>query len=317
MENKQLFDLLLSDYQVRKSKKQKLRFINFVKERCVALGLSCQIDEGKKWVYNRNIVVGDLNKARVIFTAHYDTCAWIPIPNFFAKNLIFYILYTLFFAGLLIAASRGMAFLVTSWISNAVLADTIYRLVNLVILFALLFQVMFGFPNKHTANDNTSGVATLLSLMHRMSAEERDKVAFVFFDNEEFGLFGSSMFMSWHGSEIAATLLINFDCVSDGNHLLFVSKKLASGTEKFPLLKNILEDNAVAFKKIAVFSSALRTFSPSDQILFPKSIGVMALKKMPVIGLYCDRIHTSMDTRFDTQNIEFLTNSFKKFVSQI
>ena len=38
MENQQLFDSLLSDYQVRKSKKQKLRFIDFVQERCLEAG---------------------------------------------------------------------------------------------------------------------------------------------------------------------------------------------------------------------------------------------------------------------------------------
>jgi hypothetical protein len=61
MENQQLFETLLSDYQIRKSKKQKLGFISFVKERCLALGWSCRVEEKKSFVYNRNIVVGDIN----------------------------------------------------------------------------------------------------------------------------------------------------------------------------------------------------------------------------------------------------------------
>ena len=59
----------------------------------------------------------------------------------------------------------------------------------------LLFTVfMGGKPNKHTANDNTSGVITLLELMNRLSPEQKERTAFVFFDNEENGMLGSAFF---------------------------------------------------------------------------------------------------------------------------
>lgn len=313
MENNQIFDSLLSDYQVRKSKKQKLRFISFIHEKCIDLGMTCRVEEKRGLVKNRNIVVGDVEKARVIFTAHYDTCAWMPVPNFITpKNIFFFVLYQFLLFGAIAFICLGIAFLATLFISKEFLLP-IYN----ILFFVVLLQMLVGFPNKHTANDNTSGVATLLSLMQNIPTAERDKVAFVFFDNEELGLIGSSMFKKLHKKIIANKLLINFDCVSDGDHFLFVSRKRASNSEEFPLLKSIIEEEAPLFNKNSEFSNALRAFFPSDQIIYSKSIGVVALKKSSVLGLYLDRLHTSKDTRFDKNNLDFLTSSFTKFILQI
>ena len=312
VENQQIFDLLLSDYQVRKSKKQKLRFIAFVQERCLEAGWSCRVEEKKGIVTTRNIVVGDVSKANVICTAHYDTCAWAPFPNFIApRNIFSFILSQFLIVGILFAMCYSVAFLATLFISTSYFTS-ISKLVFLVICY----QIMFGYPNKHTANDNTSGVATLLSLMYSVPVAERDKVAFVFFDFEELGLVGSSDFKKMYKNTIYDKLLINFDCVSDGDHFLFVSKKMASAADEFPLLKRILEEEAPVAGKQVVFTSALRSIFPSDQILFHKSIGICCLKKAPFIGLYQNRIHTAKDTRFDRNNLAFLTRAFTKFISQ-
>ena len=313
MENKQVCDAVLSEYQVRKSGRQKRRFAGFVQEQCERLGLPFSVEDKKGLIRNRNIVVGDVNKARIILTAHYDTCAWMPIPNFCTpKNIFIFMLYQLILLGLFWVISIGITGLFTLFISG-VFFKTIANFVFLL----LLLQIVFGFPNKHTANDNTSGVATLLCLMQTISTADRDKVAFVFFDNEEVGLVGSSAFKKRHRKEIADKLLINFDCVSDGDHFLFVSKKQAVKSDEYPLLESILEEEAPVFNKKAEFVKASRALYPSDQLIYPKSIGVVALKKSPVLGLYLDRIHTSFDTRFDNDNLAFLSHSFAKFISQI
>ena len=313
MENKQLCDAVLSEYQVRKSGRQKRRFAGFVQEQCERLGLPFSVEEKKGLIRNRNIVVGDVNKARIILTAHYDTCAWMPIPNFGTpKNPFIFILYQLLVVGLIWIISLGIAGLFNLFIDREY-----YELIANLAFLLILLQIAFGFPNKHTANDNTSGVATLLCLMQTISTADRDKVAFVFFDNEEVGLVGSSAFKKRHRKEIAGKLLINFDCVSDGDHFLFVSKKQAVKSDEYPLLKSILEEEAPVFNKKAEFAKASRALFPSDQLIYPQSIGVVALKKMPVLGLYLDRIHTSFDTRFDNDNLAFLSHSFAKFISQI
>ena len=72
-------DLILSNFMIRKNKKQKAAFIDKVQEIINDKGLDVTIEKGSFGV--RNIVVGDINKAKVVFTAHYDTCAVIPFPN--------------------------------------------------------------------------------------------------------------------------------------------------------------------------------------------------------------------------------------------
>ena len=82
---------ILRDWQIRKTKAQKLRFIEFMQSRLPGL----TVEEGG-WPKCRNLVLGDPENADVIFTAHYDTCARLPFPNFITpKNLLIYLLYQL------------------------------------------------------------------------------------------------------------------------------------------------------------------------------------------------------------------------------
>ncbi len=67
----------------------------------------------------------------------------------------------------------------------------------------------------------------LFEIMSALSDAEREKAAFVFFDLEEMGLIGSASFASKHKKQMRDKPLINFDCVSDGNHFLFVLRKKA------------------------------------------------------------------------------------------
>ena len=80
---------ILRDWQIRKTKAQKLRFIEFLQSRLPGLA----VEEGG-WPRCRNLVLGDPENADVIFTAHYDTCARLPFPNFVTpNNLLIYLLY--------------------------------------------------------------------------------------------------------------------------------------------------------------------------------------------------------------------------------
>ena len=90
-----------------------------------------------------------------------------------------------------------------------------------ILVVLAMFLLMAGPANRHTANDNTSGVTTLLDIMTALPTEARESVAFVFFDLEEMGLFGSAGFANQHKQIAKNTLLVNFDCVSDGDTILF------------------------------------------------------------------------------------------------
>lgn len=317
MENSELRGVvndLLANYQVRKTKEQKYRFYDFVYDISGDLGWLCHLEEKFGLFFNRNIIVGNVSKAEVIFTAHYDTCAMMPFPNFITpKNIFVYLLYQIILVGLLFGIAFGIAHVIALIFGIANI-----KLIYEILFILMLFQLINGFPNKHTANDNTSGVATLLAIMHNLPDEYRSKVAFVFFDNEEVGMVGSSAFKKRHRKEIANKLVINFDCVSDGDHFLFVGKKEAVNSDEYPHFEDAIRSEAAdtPTKKVE-FTKASRVFYPSDQLLFRKSIAVAALKHSPILGLYMDRIHTPFDTRFDHTNIDFLSDSYIKFVSRL
>ena len=292
-----LSEKILASWQVRKTKKQKTAFIEFMQSQIPGL----QVEQGG-FGNNRNLVIGDVKSADVILGAHYDTCARLPFPNFLPpKNILLYIGYSLLICipfGLAAGVVNGLLHLVTDnvWIHYWGTYFTV---------FGLMFGVMMGGkPNPNTVNDNTSGVITLCEIWAAMTEEQRAKTAFVFFDNEENGLLGSAFFRKLHKKDgLKNKLMINYDCVSDGEHMLFVLNK--------PALKIYGDDFAEAFpntgEMTAHVESSSNTMYPSDQMGFPIAVGVAAMKKKRLVGLYIDRIHTIRDTVMRRENIEYLT----------
>lgn len=302
---------IIENFMVRKSKKQKLKFIDRIKEMLGSEGYQVTIEKGGMF-QNRNIVIGDINTAKVIFTAHYDTCAVCPFPNFITpRNILFYIIYQI----ILVVAILGFSNLV-GWIFWFVTkSDMVAILVSLVTALLICIQIMAGFPNKNTYNDNTSGVITLLEIAMNLPENDRKNVAFVFFDNEEMGLLGSSSFKAKHKKILKDKLIINFDCVSDGDHLLVVVNKKARKDElTFPNLESSFISTE---EKHVRYVPAITTFYPSDQILFKKNIAVSSMHKIPIIGYYMGRIHTPFDTKFDERNISLISESMLRFIANI
>ena len=295
---------ILSYWQVRKTKKQKLAFIRLMQSHFPELRV-----EESKIIHNRNLVAGDLETAEFILSAHYDTCAVLPFPNFvMPKNILMTVLYSLLICIPFFLIAFGFNLLLALVTDNFML----HYWLSLILLFGLIILVFFaGIPNRHTANDNTSGVIMLCELMERMPEEMRKKVLFVFFDNEENGLLGSAFFRKLHKKELNNKLILNFDCVSDGDHILLVLNKAAR--KKYGgRLEAAFQSTAEKTVHLEKSSSAMY---PSDQAGFPMSAAVAALKKLPLLGLYLDRIHTGRDRVFDERNIEYLCTRTLRFLS--
>ena len=301
--------VIFEKYQVRKNKKQKAAFREYVKEIADRYGYECKVEKGSFGA--RNIVIGNPDTAKVLYTAHYDTCPRLPFPNFITpKNFLIYLLYQLLILGLFFAVALAGGFL--SGVIIALLPideDIAYELiacVPMLIYWVLLFLILDGPANKHTANDNTSGVTTVLDIMAELPQDQRGKVAFVLFDLEEVGLFGSSSFASKHKAIKKNALVINFDCVSDGETMLFALKRT---TVKYA---ELLEKAFISTPDVTVDISK-KAFYPSDNVSFNGGIGVAALKKSKRFGmLYMDRIHTNKDVIYREENIRFLTEGAVK-----
>ena len=302
-------------HQIRKSYAQKSAFIQYVQNTAAKLGYQSRIEKG--YFGARNIVVGNPDTAKVIYTAHYDTCAVMPVPNFITPKCIWiYLLYQILITVVLLAAPTlivayvyGLGILLgaeAGWLADEVAFFSWYFL-----LLLEMYLLVAGPANRHTANDNTSGVTTLLDTMAALPSELRGEVAFVFFDLEEMGLFGSSGFASKHRKVTQNTLLINFDCVSDGKHILFVLRKGAA---------RYTEAIRAAFPSTETFAVDVVSkgvFYPSDQANFARGVGVAALKKTKGGLLYMDRIHTGRDTVYMEENIAYLTEGAVRLAGRL
>lgn len=290
---------LLACYQVRRRPAQKEAFGRYIQETAQSLGYSYRMETQKGRLASRNLIVGDPEKAKVVFTAHYDTCSEMPVPNLiFPKNMVLTILVQMPLILLMVALGIGAGTLAYRWTGQ----ELSYRLVFLVVYFGLFALMFLGPANRHTANDNTSGVAALLSIMASLPAQQRHTAAFLFFDNEEYGKVGSKQYKKAHPDLMEGKVLLNLDCIGDGDNFLIVAPKKAEDE-----LKNLLRD---AFRdedgKRAVHCSAKNTHYNSDQMSFPQGAAVAACRKNR-FGYYVPRIHTRRDVICAESNLAYVT----------
>ena len=304
-------DKIMAEMQVRKSKQQKAAFRAWLCGELEAAGYAPAVEKG---FAAQNVVVGDPDKARVLFTAHYDTQAVLPIPNFITpRNPFFFVLYQVLIVLPLFITVGVVEGLIFAFVPKSV-AWWLAPLSCLAICVFFIWWIMDGKANRHTANDNTSGVLLLLETALALPPEHRDRVCFVFFDNEEKGMLGSAAFAKRHKQVKKNAVVLNFDCVGDGDSIQF-----------FPQEK-LKKDTAALERMEAAFLPAggkdvqvVRGFSmyPSDNANFRKGAGVCALKHKPVIGYYMDRIHTSKDTFLDEANINLLKNGALRYIAAL
>lgn len=304
---------ILQNFQIRKNAQQKTAFIEHLMD---IYGDRMHVEESGKLLKSRNIVIGNPDTASVVFGAHYDTCARLPFPNFITpKNLVIFLLYQIFVALVMVVPALLLSTFTASLTVSLDMPDfpaiLLTELALILPMAAAILLMTAGPANPHTANDNTSGVVTVLTLADRLA--DRNDLCFVLFDNEEAGLFGSSDFARKHKTVRDHTLVVNFDCVSDGDWILLLSSKPARRKVNYEQFCEFIRKTCASTEKLPLITSSSTTIYPSDQMNFKKYIAVAALKKTktPFIGFYMDRIHTPKDTVFDDRNIELLADLFE------
>ncbi len=301
----ELSQTILERYQIRKTAKQKQGFIDLLQSHFPQLQL-----QAGGFPKSRNLIIGDVETAKVVLTAHYDTCPKFPVPNFITpKNPLLSILYSI---AILIPVFLSV-FLLNLLIGLVSDNYWVHYWISLVFYFGFIYLLLAGPANKHTANDNTSGVVTLCEILQQMSPEDQKKTAVVFFDNEEIGLIGSGLFRKIYKKQMQDKLLVNLDCVSDGNHILLAISKNARATH----YENIEACFRSTDEKHIMLEKAEKVYYPSDQAGFKNAIAVAALKHNRFFGYYMDRIHTSRDTVFDEENIRLLCACTLAFVQTL
>ncbi len=292
-------------FPVRRTSEQKNAFFEYVKKEAESVGLDARIGtlQGK----HNNIVIGDYESADVVYTAHYDTPARSLVPNLMMpRNPILAYAYGIGIP--LIIAFLSLA--AAGVISNIAKLDySVYLVLYVVIYFVSFFLIMRGGVNKHNKNDNTSGVATVLSIMEK----NPKNAAYIFFDNEEKGLLGSKALLRSDKELWNDKPLINFDCVGLGNNIVIVAMEKA---EKHPVFEKIAYsvkgDNDF---KVGIYPKK-GSMTNTDSKNFPCGISVMACKISKKGVLYTPYIHTCKDTAASSDNIAFLAEAFAGALSE-
>lgn len=304
-----ILEEMLSAFPVRKSRRQKEAFRQWAVAKAEGAGYAARVEQNGGLGENRNVVIGDPETAEVVFTAHYDTPPRMILPNMpLPRNFPLFLLYQLAIVALFLAAAG-----IVGGIAALLGADKMLSFqLGWLIYVALLLLMMFGPANPHNANDNTSGVATVLSLMAATEERDRPRVAFILFDNEEKGCLGSRAYAKEHPLVRDERLIVNMDCVGVGEHLLFIAPEKVRHMPCYERLeKAMAEDEASG----AVFFPMEKSRFPSDQRNFKQGVGVCACRKGPRIGYYCAGIHTSRDTRCDQENIGRLTCALGQLIA--
>jgi hypothetical protein len=307
---------VLQQFPVRKTKAQKQAFRDAITDYASMSGYPVFVESGKKGC--QNLVIGDPAPAKYLVTAHYDTPARMPVANrLYADNPVMYILWQF------VIALRSMLLPVLSGAVCAVIAcfadlqvhpdadpNRLLGLAALVFLgvflslYALSYLLLLVGPaNPSNANDNTSGVVTLLEILQSLPENQRHKVCFVLFDRNERGLQGSAAYRKLHRNETDGQLVLNLSCVGDGDHIfLHPTAKLKKDTAA---IAPIYKCCGYFGKKSILVMEKNTAIYPSDHKNFPYALGISAYHKGKS-GHYIDRIHTPRDTNLDITNINLL-----------
>lgn len=305
-------DFLNKNYPMRRTAEQKEAFRVYIRSAFPDAKIETTTD-GK----NQNVIIGDPLTAKVVCTAHYDTPAASLFPNLMIpRNPALFLLYQFVPVILMLAVALGAGYLAARQFAQPGEPDflRLFLLVYLAVYYVMFFLMYRVFKNPNNHNDNTSGVAAVLSIAERLNEQERAETAFILFDNEEKGKKGSKAYCKDHKDAMKDRLLVNFDCVGNGEHIVFIAMKEAEKRAEYQTLQECFRDSG-GFH--TYFYPIKGSESNSDYKNFSCGIGCMACRRSRGGVLYTPYIHTPKDTVASNENIAFIADGMSKLIAAL
>lgn len=300
---------IISRFPIRRKAEQKKAFRDWAVAESRRMGYSVKVEQSGV-ACHENIIVGNPEKAPVLFTAHYDTPASALLPNILLPlNPLMYFLYQMLIVLILLVGS-AVILLLGSLTGSAELA----RLLWIVTYFGILMFMSFGgIANKNNVN-GTSGMAALLTIMAQLPEEDRAKAAFIFFDNEEKGLGGSKSYAKDHQQVAYTRFTINMDCIGVGENILVISRKLSRQHMEFAPMQRHMEN--IATRKVHFFDS-VGSICNATWKSFKSGVNICACKKAKAVGFYTPHLGTKRDTEADAGNIAATAAAMTAYVQEL
>ena len=295
-------------FPVRNSVDQKQAFRKWASEQAEAAGFSVREENNESHI---NLVIGDPDQAKVLFTAHYDTPRRSVIPNLMLPaHPILKHLHTMLLTICILAPALLAAFAVIRAMGgfNDLKARLAGLIVYTILYLGLYFFFLKGPANRANKNDNTSGSAAVLDLLKLTGPEAG--AAFILFDNEEKGKKGSKAFAAAHPELKTGLLTVNMDCIGNGETFIASVPGGAENDPAWPLLKEAL--TGIGTK----FLPAKKTAMNSDHKSFDRGVGICACLRGKLIGYYTPRIHTRRDTVASEDTVDRLTGALAGFIEK-
>lgn len=291
-----------TNYKVRYHKKEKQAFRDFILKIAREEGYNPFIQQSS---HSKNIVFGDIQNAEILIGAHYDT-------PFFSRHItIITRAFGYWLGQIILILIIFPLFLLTNYLSGILIANLTQSLPNSLAYIILGFGVLIGFitpllllipfpfANPNNANDNTSGVLGVLSIIQVLPKELHNKVAFVLFDNEEWGLLGSSSLSKVIRRD--KIQVINLDCIGLGEYYGISGTQNKLTMLLLDSLKNVVGENLV--KKLKKLSY------PSDHVPFKNSCSLFVYSKALITrSISLKNYHSPKDKVIDLNKINTISN---------
>ncbi len=297
------------DFSVRRKEKQKTEFRTWLVHTFKELGYMPKLESGESALAAggsvTNVVVGDIDKAKVILAAHYDTGVREILPPLICPTRPFtFLLYQALFPLLLIAGSFLIAFAVTFPLNIPNMTLPLF----LLLLVVALFYPKYGPDEKNNCNNNASGVVTLLEVAKALTPRYRGEVCFLFLDGNAQASKGAKRLRRAHPCLKDKPVFV-VDCVGEGDELLVLPSKASRWDGD---LLDAINDNFVNSEKKTCFLKVDgQIIFPSDNAVFPHSTVVCACKK---VGGFGRCILPRGTKEVDEENIALLRDGLCKLI---
>ncbi len=282
-------------------RRHKEQFLQFLEGELGRLGFPTQRTEGRNLLRCINLESSN-DDVDLVLLAHYDTPTILP-PVFeplvrltgHTRQLL---MLAVFFAILTLFS----IFEDVSWVP---VVESVFWLSFLTLLI----------PNPRNLNDNTSGVLGLLFLAEKISRDEklRERVKFVFLDNEENGLLGAGLMRDrWRrrGFRFDRLPILSLDCIGRGQIPVVVRNgKAPAWGER--LLQHLRTDEPEARYLDMAFLPI------NDNFVFRREGALVVTMMNPSWlpgGYYIDNIHTPLDNDFDPAKIDWVAERVWRFM---